>query len=272
MVRQGFQHAAGGVVGADLRNRDDVARLLDSTQPDVVIHAAAYRDPDFCETHPEEARRLNVEATRAFCDLLSPAARLIFISSDYVFDGETPPYREDDLRRPVSCYGQTKVEAEDAVQARVGASAILRVPLLVGGGPTPEVSGFLYQLMRDLCDGQPREADDVLIRFPTWTEDVAEVLAYLLAQNVAGVVHFSGPEGLTRYGCFQVAARVSGLSADAIRPSRAVVPRLARRPPNSQLATVRLRAMGYTRFTPLADVLTSWLQNEGKRLYTADAV
>ncbi len=101
VVRQAFAHAGPGMVTLDLRNAAELWEYVDEElRPDVVVHCAAYRDPDFCEQHPQEMRRLNVDPVRELCEMLRPDCRLVFVSSDYVFDGEHPPYREDSLRDP----------------------------------------------------------------------------------------------------------------------------------------------------------------------------
>ncbi len=248
----------------DLRAADALRALLADVRPDVVVHAAAYRDPDFCEAQPEETARLNVEPVRVLCAALPSAARLVFIGTDYVFDGEHPPYREDSPRRPLSEYGRSKAAAEDVVTARPG-SLILRIPLLVGAGPTPAESGFIAQLFQGLENRNPQAADDTLIRYPTWTRDVAEALAFVLRRGQTGVLHYSGAEPFTRYGAFQAAARATGMSAAHIRPAEGIVPRGAVRPRNSRLATDRIRALGFARFTPFDEVLRVTAAELGRR-------
>lgn len=247
----GFRHAKDT---ADLREPDAVRRLLDATQPDVVIHAAAYRDPDFCETHPDEAARLNIDPVRAMTAALPPAARLVLISTDYVFDGESPPYREDSERRPASVYGRTKAGAEDGALARPG-SLVVRIPVLIGVEPAHRGrSGFVLEMARQVLDGRPAEVDDALMRFPTWTDDVARALEFLLDRNAAGVFHVSAPRGATRYAWTLEVARILGRKTDHLVPLQAPVPRPARRPRNARLCTEKLRQAGFEGFTDFEEV------------------
>lgn len=248
-------HAQGpGLRSVDIRDADTFRRLIDMERPDVIVLAAAYREPDFCEDHPEETARLNVEPVHVACAAAPAACRMVLISSDYVFDGEHPPHAEDAPRRPLSEYGRSKVRAEDVVLARPG-SLVVRVPLLVGADASGAPTGFLRQLVEDLRARAPVIADDVLVRYPTWTRDAAAAIAFLIERGATGVVHYSGPDAVTRYGAFRVAATLLGLSHDHIRPSQTVVPRRAGRPRNSQLDTTRIRAMGFRTFTPLTQVL-----------------
>lgn len=253
----GGRAAPAGGIRLDLRDEGQLRSALAAAAPDCVVHLAAYREPDVCEDAPEETRRLNTAPVAVMCGALPPAARLVFISTDYVFDGETPPYRENSPRRAVNVYGQSKIEAEDLALRRPG-SLVVRIPLLVGAGPSFESSGFLAQIVRSLRDPSPQEADAVLRRFPTWIRDVAEAIAFLVGRGASGAVHYSGAEGLTRYEMVLQAAEVLGLPTDHIRPSARVVPRRAARPRDSQLATDRIRAMGFMRFTPFRDVVRSF--------------
>ena len=98
----------GGYRTLDARDPDALAAFVADVEPDCVALLAAYRDPDFCEDHPEETRRLNTRPADLLCRILPPAARLLFVSSDYVFDGGRPPYREASDRHPVNVYGQSK--------------------------------------------------------------------------------------------------------------------------------------------------------------------
>jgi dTDP-4-dehydrorhamnose reductase len=264
VVAAGGRAAPAGGIRLDLRDEEQLRRALTDAAPDCVVHLAAYREPDFCEDAPDETRRLNTEPVAVMCAALPPAAQLVFISTDYVFDGEAPPYREDSPRRAVNVYGQSKIEAEDLVFRRPG-SLVVRIPLLVGAGPTFESSGFLAQIVRSLRDPAPQEADAVLRRFPTWIRDVAEAIAFLVGHGATGAVHYSGAEGLTRYEMILQAAEVLGVPAEHIRPSSRVVPRRAARPRDSQLATDRIRSLGFARFTPFRDVVRSFAAEFAKR-------
>jgi dTDP-4-dehydrorhamnose reductase len=254
----GHRHGGPDIRQVDIRDRAAFRQAIEAAAPDLVVHGAAYREPDFCERQPEECARLNVETVRTLCDTLPPAAHLAFVSTDYVFDGAHPPYREDSPRSPINEYGRSKVRAEDLALARPN-SLVLRIPLLVGAGPTFEESGFLAEVVRrHLDDRSPQPCDDALIRHPTWIRDVAEALAFLVARGAEGVVHYGGDEALTRYGMVVAAARALGRPSDHLSPSTAAVARPAARPPDSHLATDRIRAMGFARFTPFAEVVRAF--------------
>ncbi len=259
-----FRHGGPNRVVCDLRDAGAVEALIRAQRPDIVIHGAAYRDPDYCETNREDARRLNVEAVDHLCRFLPPAARLAFISSDYVFDGESPPYAETSPRRPVNYYGETKRLAEDIVLQRPG-SLILRIPLLVGCGPTLDTSGFVGKVMKALMADTPSRYDDEGIRYPTSTRDVAEAIQFLLMRGADGVFHFSGERGRTQYAWTAEIARLMGKPEALVIPARAFARRLARRPQNSRLDVAKIRASGFDRFTDFAEVVREVLARHMNR-------
>ena len=255
----GYSNRAESLVPVDLRDADALHNLLNEAKPDAVVHSAAYRDPDFCEDHPEEAFRLNVAPVERFCELLPESVPILFISSEYVFDGEGAPYGEEDERHPVNEYGRLKVKAEDLVLQRA-AGSVLSVPLLIGAGPTWESSGFIYKILTKIQDPTPSSLDDVGIRFLTWTDDVAEAVAHLLKLEERGIYHYSSLEGGTKHQWARELADLAGLSMDHVFPDRKGAPTRAVRPRDTQLAVEKIRQTGLNRFTPFREVAKSVLQ------------
>jgi S-adenosylmethionine synthetase len=244
---------------ADLRVREECQRLVAEARPDTIVHAAAYPDPDFCEEHPDEARRLNVDSVRYLMECAGVGVRFVFISSDYVFDGKAPPYVESSRRNPVSVYGRTKCESEDLLAGRPN-TLVVRMPLLMGAGPSLERSGFIYQILKSLTITDQQVLDDVLVRFPTWIEDVAKAIEFLLKKDADGVYHISGPRGGTRFDWTVDMAGVIGASTGHLVRSKAVVPRKAVRPRDSQLSTAKLAQLGFEAYTDFRTVAKSVLR------------
>ena len=255
----GFSHTAGRQSPVDLRDAQALKGLLKEVNPDVVVHSAAYREPDFCEDHPEEAFRLNVAPVEQFCEALPESVPLLFISSDYVFDGVAAPYREEDERHPVNEYGRLKVEAEDLVLQR-DAGSVLRIPLLIGAGPTWESSGFIFKTLAQIQDPAPSSLDHAGIRFPTWTNDVADAVAHLLDIEGRGIFHYSSLKGGTNYEWAAELANLAGLSMEHITPNREGSATRAVRPRDTQLAVGKIRHTGLSQFTPFREAVQSVLE------------
>ena len=252
VTRQGFRRAEGVEV-CDLREPDAVARLLAAVAPDWIVHCAAYREPDFCELNEPEARRLNVDATRHLLAGLPPGGRMLFVSSDYVFDGTRSPCQPGDAVCPVNAYGRHKAESEALVRAGTG-NLVVRIPVLVGPDP-PGVRGFLTQMVDDVRAGKPVTVDNVLVRCPTHISDVAAAFRFLVERGASGVWHGSAPFAGTRYALTLEVARAMGMDASHLQPSTCVIPRPARRPVDASLDASALRAAGFTGLRGLPELI-----------------
>lgn len=250
---------SGGMRAIDMRDRDALIALLDEVQPDAVVAMAAYREPDFCEENPVETRRLNTDPYRVLVEALPASTRLLFVSTDYVFDGDDPPYAEDAPRQPRNVYGQSKKEAEDIVLGRSG-SLVVRVPLLMGWTDDPAASGFFTQLVKDARSEAPLLLDDVLARYPVWTRDMGAAMRTLLESEASGAFHYSTTRRLTRYQAALEMAGLLGCDAGNIQPSHNVIPRAAKRPHDAQLSIEKWLSLGYPPPTDFSTVASAFVE------------
>src|SRR5581483_10553666 len=123
----------GGLTRLDVRDATATEAFLKSERPEVIVHAAAERRPDVSERDPDGTAALNVEATRRIAQCAHAlGAWMLYISTDYVFDGTSPPYRPQDPPHPLNHYGQTKLAGERAMIAETGEAAALRLGVLFG--------------------------------------------------------------------------------------------------------------------------------------------
>ena len=188
-----------GTDPVDLTTPDGMAAVQDG-EWDALVHCAAFRSPDYCEDNRAAALQLNARVPGQLAELAAArGARMIHISTDYVFDGTRAPYREDDPRTPVNYYGETKMLAEDAVREACPSGVVLRVPALYGQPPDPIESTLVEEGVAAAMSDEPCVVDNVIARFPTHTDDVAEVVAFLLERDASGILHASAPEKATRY-------------------------------------------------------------------------
>lgn len=231
----------------DLTDAQAVEEMLGRVRPAVIIHAAAVRDPNMCERMPEYARRLHVDCTTqlaAWCR--NHGTCLVYISTDYVFDGSAPPYAEDAPVSPISVYGRTKAEGEIAAR-EAGEWMIVRMPLQYGYSQRDD-DAFVLKVLAALRRGEEQELDDVQVRYPTLSDDVARAIGELLVRGERGIFHLRGPTRLTRYGMWREIARVFEMPDAGIRRAPGAVVQEARRPANSELSTGRYDALGLGRF------------------------
>jgi dTDP-4-dehydrorhamnose reductase len=194
-----------------------LTQLFREVKPAVVIHTAALADVDFCQANPELARAVNVGLTRTLVDLCGDTgARLVFCSTDTIFDGEHAPYNEAARPGPVNFYAETKVEAEQLV-ARLGAQALIaRLSLVVGLPVLGAGNSFLARMIANLKDGRPVAATEREVRTPVDVITVGRALLELAADNHAGIIHLAGHDRLSRYGIAQRIAAGFGFPPDLI--------------------------------------------------------
>jgi dTDP-4-dehydrorhamnose reductase len=181
----------------DLGDDRTLSRAFHAARPEGIIHAAALARVGDCAREPERAQHLNSAATRQLAALAQePGARLVFVSTDLVFDGEQAPYRESDPPTPVSVYGRTKAEAERSV-ASAPRGLVVRVSLLYG----PSLTGhptFFDQQVQALREGKALRLFDDEWRTPLFAGTAAQALLALVLGGPSGILHLGGPERLSR--------------------------------------------------------------------------
>jgi len=186
------------VVPVDLMDRDRVIAAFGATRPDGVIHAAGMANVAECYRQPERAQQVNVGGTALLAELAAGAkARLVFVSTDLVFDGAKSNYREEDAPAPVSVYGRTKRDAEQAVLAWPG-NAVARISWLFGPTLTGRES-FFDQQVAALRQGRPLSLFTDEWRTPLSIAVAAQALVELGVSDFTGLLHIGGPERLSRW-------------------------------------------------------------------------
>ena len=185
-------------VATDLRQAGESEKVINHTKPHTVIHCAAETRVDYCEEHPEEAFRTNVEATESLASAAAHAgAKFVYISTDSIFDGSSGGYREDTEPRPVNTYGRSKLLGEQAVQAQLENHLIIRTNIF-GWNARRKLSIAEWALDR-LENGRevPAFAD---IRFsPILVNDLADVLVQLIEMDRRGIYHVAASDQCSKF-------------------------------------------------------------------------
>ncbi len=244
-----YSRASEKLLRFDLTDLQQLPAFLSSVAPDVIIHSAAERRPDVSMRDPEGTQRLNVDATAAIAGWAGGNnAQLLYISSDYVFDGTNPPYQEDDDTHPINDYGRSKLAGERAVAAACTDHIILRVPILYGSVERLDESS-VTAIAAQLLEAAPTESiklENWAVRYPTLTDDVADIIRQLLHSvnhtHLHGIFHFSGEQAMTKYTMGMIMAECLKLDQTRLIPDNNP-PKGAPRPQNSQLDTSRLNKL-----------------------------
>jgi len=173
--------------------------VFENNKPDVVIHSGAMSKPDECEIDQMKAYLVNVEGT---VQLLINSEELksffVFLSTDFVFDGERGMYKEDDAPKPVNYYGRTKLEGEEAVKEYEHDWTIVRTVLVYGKNHSGH-SNILKIVREKLEKGEEYSVFDDQVRTPTYVEDLAKGIVSIIEKKATGVFHLSGKNILTPY-------------------------------------------------------------------------
>ncbi len=239
-----------GLVKTDLTRQEDVEQLIADHSPDLVIHSAAVRTPDTCENDHETTTRINVDATGFLARACHQSgASMIFMSTDYVFPGDNPPYTPESQPRPLNFYGRSKLMGE-VEAARAGCPlAVLRVPVLYG--PVMELGeSAVTDVARSLLPPlSARRLDNWAIRFPTHVDDVADVLLGLTRMKLRdgaipeGIFQWSGNQPMTKYQMAVSMAKSLGLDHSHIAPDNDP-PKGPPRPQNTMMDISAIRNFG----------------------------
>jgi dTDP-4-dehydrorhamnose reductase len=242
--RDGEKAAAGQCHRlVDLCDRVAVATGLRAVDPDVLIHLGAISSADEVGRDPRTAWEVNVEATRRLAEWAEGNdRRLIFASTDLVFDGTKCWYREDDSPRPVLEYGRTKRAAELAV-GEERRNLTVRLSLLYGNAP-PGREGFFDRAIASLRAGVPQAFFNDEYRTPLDYATAARAFAEFAESQLSGTIHLGGRERLSRFELMQRAASALGIDPGQVRPSSLTAQHTAEpRPADVSLDTARLRTL-----------------------------
>ncbi|MEV5427846.1 dTDP-4-dehydrorhamnose reductase [Streptomyces sp. NPDC052701] len=254
LTRRG-EHVTGlDRAALDVTRPEAVGAAVADRRPDIVVNCAAYTAVDDAESDEERALRVNGDGPRLLARACAAhGARLIHVSTDYVFSGDarTTPYPEDHPPAPRTAYGRTKLAGERAVREELpGASVILRTAWLYGAHGTSFVRTMIgLEARRDTVD----VVDDQRGQ-PTWSADVAERIADLgprVGSGAHGVLHATGSGEATWYDLAREVFRLIGADPERVRPTTsAAFVRPAPRPAYSALAHGRWQEIG---LPPLRD-------------------
>jgi len=233
-----------GSADADIRDAAQVESAVQRSRPNWIILAAAYTDVDGCETNSELAFAVNARGAANVAEAAKKfESRLLFVSTDYVFDGtKTQPYEISDQRNPQGVYGRSKAEAELRISEILPQSCIARTSWLFGNGGKcfPDTILKLATTCPSLDVVNDQRGS------PTYSVDLARAIIQLCHNDAKGIVHVSNRGACTWYELAKEVLRDAGLST-AVQPTTSdKFPRPAPRPKYSVLSSKSLEAYGIT--------------------------
>jgi dTDP-4-dehydrorhamnose reductase len=259
-------HPVEGLRYLDMRDAAAVTRLLAETQPALVIHPAAQPHVDWCEDHVQESYDVNVAGTgNVAVAARAVGARYIFFSTDYVFNGDCGPYREDAVPDPLNIYGRHKLEAERRIANTLDDYVIVRVCGVYGFERLGK--NFVMGLLAKGRRGEVMNVPSDQWANPTYADNLSVAVKELALSSHRGIFHVVGPEYLDRVSFARLACRVFDLDPGFLQPRpTAELGQRARRPLRGGLDATKARAVLSTALQaprPGLELMKRRLQAEG---------
>ena len=258
LVKRGHIAIGTDIEEMDITDKNSVDSVIMENTPDAVIHCAAYTAVDAAEDNEELCRKINAEGTQNIADVCKELdIKMIYISTDYVFDGEGErPWEPEDERTPLNVYGQTKYEGELAVQNTLSKYFIVRIAWVFG------VNGKNFiKTMLNL--GKTRDALTVVndqFGSPTYTYDLAKLLVDMVETEKYGIYHATNEGICTWYEFACEIFKQAGINVKVSPVSASEYPAKAKRPSNSRMSKEKLTEQGFEKLPTWQDALARYLK------------
>jgi dTDP-4-dehydrorhamnose reductase len=222
----------------DIRNQVALKELINTTAPDILVNLAAMTNVDACELNPKLAGEINVAGLEHICD--SFKGKIIHLSTDYVFDGTSGPYKEDDPLNPISIYGKTKLASEHILLEKDIKNLVIRGNVLYDYSPHTSAS-FLNWVVSSLKGNQEIKVVEDQFNNPTWTRTMSDIIELSIENDLEGIIHWGDSVHISRFEFAKLIAKKFSLNESLIKPVlTSELNQPARRPLQSGLSTEKL--------------------------------
>lgn len=242
----------------DITDKISVEKVIGEAAPDVVVHCAAYTAVDAAEDNEALCRRVNADGTRNIAEVCKKLdCKMVYISTDYVFDGQgTRPWEPDDERHPLNVYGQTKYEGELAVQENLSRYFIVRIAWVFGKNG----KNFVKTMLKLAETHDKLTVVNDQFGSPTYTYDLARLLVDMIQTDKYGIYHATNEGICTWYEFACEIFRQAGVKIEVTPVPASEYPAKAKRPENSRLDKSKLTENGFERLPSWQDALARYLK------------
>ncbi len=234
----------------DITNEQAVQAIITKYQPTAIINTAAMTNVDACETDTANCTKLNVDAVNYLLTACKTRGiYLVHLSTDFIFDGEKGPYKEDDKPNPLSFYGQSKWDAEQLlINSEYTQWAILRTIIVYGVAANMSRSNIILWAKQALEKGDKINVVDDQFRMPTLAEDLADACILAVKKQAKGIYNTSGKDFMSILELVNRVADFFGLDKALITPSKSnTLNQPAKRPPRTGFVLDKaINELGYT--------------------------
>lgn len=205
---------------ADITDKSEISEILKRINPQVIVHAASIGSVDYCETHKDEAYKVNVEGTKNIVDsCLKLGSKMIFTSSNAVYDGNNPPYNEESDLNPLDIYGKTKVEGEKLIEKSGISYNILRLMTMYGWPQKGGRANPVTWIIEELGSKRPIKVVDDIYNNHLYAGQAADTIWQIIdKRKEKKTYNIAGEECISRYDLALKVAKVFKLDASLIKP------------------------------------------------------
>jgi len=238
----------------DITDAKATKDFIKKQKPDVIVHTSAIVSVDACEKNPEAAYKLHVEGTRNIVQACKGTnSKIIYISTDYVFDGKKGMYKETDKAIPINYYGKTKLEGESLVDLKK--DAVIRTSIF-GWNAVKEKKSFSTWIYDELSSGKTAEMFTDQVKSLILVNDLAAVLKEIIERDITGILNATSSDIVSKYEFALKLAYVFGFDKKLVRPIKNKdIPGYEKRPLDVSLDVSKARSLLKSKLPTVKDGL-----------------
>ena len=227
----------------NLSNLDDIHKIFKKFQPDVIIHCAALTDVEKCEMEPKLANLINAKATEIIAkETERLGSYLIYLSTDYIFDGKKGLYNETDFPNPLNHYGKTKLAGEKTVETNTSKWSIIRTSTPFGTNSSKKT--FPVWLLENLQKNKEVNILEDQFTSPTYVPNLSKMILEIVTRNLEGFFHLAGSTRISRFEFAKLIAKKLNLDSSLLNPVKIdTMPWNARRSLDSSLDISKINSI-----------------------------
>lgn len=236
-----YSNPVRGLIHLDIKDKKAVKEIMTSLRPDVIIHPAANPNVEYCEEHPEETWKINVEGSENLIESAQKiGAKFVFFSSDYIFDGKSGPYSEDDVPNPINEYGKQKLAVETLIKSSLENYIITRITVVYGW--ERKGKNYVMGIIRNLKNGKSMRIPYDQVGSPTYANNMVQITMALIESCKKGVYHVAGSDLMDRYTFAKIVANIFELDQHLLIPvTTEELGQKARRPLNAGMKITKVK-------------------------------
>ena len=259
LEKNNIQYIAVDKKDFDITDKEKTIQEIEKITPDVVIHCAAYTKVDMAEVEQEECQKINVDGTNNIVQACKKInCTLLFVSSDYIFDGEKEGFYEiDDSPNPISFYGKTKLDAEAIIKSTLNKFFIVRISWLFGNNGV----NFVKTMLKLSEEKKELSVVNDQIGSPTYSKDVAKLFVTMIQTDKYGIYHATNEEFCSWAEYAEEIFRIAGKDVKVKKVTSEEYNAKAKRPKNSKLSKRSLTDNGFS-------LLPTWKESVNKYILT----